>query len=182
MGSADPGARARTRLRVVEQPHELRQRERPLDRRAAVDHRRDDVLALEADHEVGVAQLARADAVRAVGGEVEPELACDRDGLRQRGLGPELERSQRGDLDRKLSGLVLEQRGRERAAEAVPGADEGDAELVAQRTCPSSNPIACSIRSCRLRTSGPVSHGAARSTRAFQTSRGSAGTSSAARR
>jgi len=139
------------------------------------------VLPLEADDEVVVAQLARADAVRAVAGEVEPELPRDRDRLGQRRLRPEVERAQRRDLDRKANGLGREQRGGERAAEAVPGADEGDAERVAQRTCPSSNPIVRSILSCRRRTSGPASHGAGRRRRAFQTSRGSAGTSSAAR-
>jgi len=139
------------------------------------------VLSLEADDEVVAAQLAGADAVRAVAGEVEPELFCDRDRLGQRRLRPEVERAQGRDLDGQALSLGGEQRGREGAAEAVPGADEGDAERVAQRTCPSSNPIACSILSCRRRTSGPASHGAGRSNRAFQTSRGSAGTSSAAR-
>src|SRR5207253_9082182 len=136
-------------------------------------------------HEIGPGEVDVREPPRAVLGEIEPELAGDLDRLRQRRPAAEVERAQRGDPHRQAVRLPLQKRGCERAPEPVAGADEGDAEralLGAQRTCPSSKPTASSIRSCRERSTGPASQGAARSARDFQTSLGSLGASEAAAR
>src|SRR5439155_26597597 len=106
----------------------------------------------------------------------EHRLLRDRNRLGQGGLAAEVERPERDDPQRQAVGLPGEQRRGERAAETVPGADEGDLQLAQEE------PIRSSILTCRARTSGPASQGATRMTRAFQTSAGSLGASRAASR
>ena len=190
MGLADPDARPLDRVARerwagdrLEQLDELRESEGVLQSGASIDDRGRHVGALEADDEVERLEVELGDVPGAVIGEVEAEAAADRDGLRQRGDGPEVERAERGDAYRESPGFLLQQRGRQGAAKAVARADECDFERrVAQRKCPSSKPTRFSIPSWRERTSGPSSRGAARSRRAFQTSRGSLGQRAAASR
>src|SRR5207253_1057287 len=107
------------------------------------------------------------------GAQVEPEAPRDLDRHGQRGLAAKIESAERSDLHRQTARVRIQQGRRERAPKAVPSADESDV----QRTWPSSKPTRSSIRSCRARTSGPISRGAKRIIRAFQTSRGSVGQS-----
>ena len=84
------------------------------------------MLPLEAEHEVEHAEVDVSDAARAVAAPVEPQASGDVDRLRQRRLAPEVQGAERGDLDRQPARVLLEQRSRERAATAVPGADDCD--------------------------------------------------------
>jgi len=181
MSVADANERALDRVggqrrprQAAQQTYELGERERPLEPRAGFDHRSHDMVALEPEHEVERLELGAPEGARRVAGEVEPQFLRERNGLGQSRLAAEVERPERDDPHRHAVRLPCEQRGREGAAEPVSGADERDLQLSHEA------PIRSSIRTCRARTSGPVSRGARRITRDFQTSAGSLGASAAA--
>ena len=174
-GALDRVGRQRRSSKAAQVRDELGQRERPLDVRPRLDHRCHHVLPLEAEHEVERLELDAGEVARGVARKIEAELLGDRDRFGQGGLAAEVECPERDDPQRQAVRLLREQRRGERAAEAVPGADEGDSQLAQE-------PIRFSILTCRARTSGPASHGAKRMTRAFQRSAGSLGASRAASR
>lgn len=115
---------------LAEQADELAEREGASRGGGAVDDGLTDVHLLESEDEVGRGHGPRRKRARAVSGEVEAPAGADRVSLRQRGNTSKVERSHRGHLDRKAAREPAHERGGERAAEAVSGADEDENEPV----------------------------------------------------
>jgi SAM-dependent methyltransferase len=137
LGADDRGARPAQglvvrRLRLcVEQLDELREQERPLSWCTCFEHGGTDVSTLEADDHVGVAEVGAHEGAGAVSREVESEPIglLERRAKWRRAV--EVERPQRAHLDGQVTDELLDDRGRERAPEAVARAD--DHELEARR-------------------------------------------------
>jgi hypothetical protein len=87
---------------------------------------------LEADHEVGVAQVGARERVRPVGHEVEAVARRELERLRERVSGGQVHRPERADADREAVSLAPQDGFRDRAAEAIAAADDHDVELVAR--------------------------------------------------
>lgn len=115
---------------VAEDPNELAESKGPALRSGAVDDGVTDVRLLEADDQVGRGNGARREHATAVSGEVDVPSRADRVSLGQGGNTVKVERSDRGHVNGKAASQPSDQGGGERAAEAVPGADENDGEPV----------------------------------------------------
>ena len=86
---------------------------------------------LEADHEVGGAQIVAGQRTGAMGHEVEVVAGSELERLRERVPGGQVHRSEGLDANREPVGVAAEDRFGDRAAEAVAAADDHDVELVA---------------------------------------------------
>jgi hypothetical protein len=81
-GSLDRVGGQRRAREPAQEPDQLRQCECSLDTRMGFDHGVDDVLPLEAEHEVERVQLDACEVARSVAREIEGELLGDCDRLR----------------------------------------------------------------------------------------------------
>jgi polysaccharide biosynthesis transport protein len=115
---------------VAKKADELAEGEGSTPSRGAVDDGVTDVRLLEAEDQVGRGNGARREHATAVPGEVDVPSRADRVSLGQGGNAVEVERSDRGHVNGKAASQPSDQGGGERAAEAVPGADEYQGEPV----------------------------------------------------
>ena len=98
-------------------------------------------MTLEADDEVGGAQILAEQRARPVRGEVEAGCGAELDRVRECRYAGGVERAERRDVNGQAARRLPEPVLGEHAAEPVARADEDDVEDVvrrAHRTCPSS--------------------------------------------
>ena len=115
-------------LGTFQQPDELRQREGPLSSRAGLDDRGGDVDALEAEYEVGHSEVLAAQRPRTMLRDVDFEPLGGDEGFPKRGLGPEVVKPVRVELDRQVGRERTKQALRERAPKPIAGTDQVEAE------------------------------------------------------
>jgi succinoglycan biosynthesis transport protein ExoP len=109
---------------------ELAEGEGSTPSRGAVDDGVTDVRLLEAEDQVGPRHGARRERTTTVPGQVDAPNGADGVSLGQGGNAVEVERPDRSHVNGKTPSEPSDQGGGERAAEAVPGADEYEGEPV----------------------------------------------------
>jgi polysaccharide biosynthesis transport protein len=116
--------------KLAEQADELAEREGPALGSATVDDGLADVHLLESENEVGRGHTRRRERAAAVSGQVESPSGTDRVSLGERGNTVEVDRSNGGHVDGKVASQPSHEGGGQRAAKAVPRADENEREPV----------------------------------------------------